>query len=92
MRKKLPACIRLIRIYFKTLKHLILFLPQRIKKLKQINISNEIGCLAEFSKGCLGCGCLFAVLWAISAIISWAWHIHWLFGLLMVFFLLGFLE
>lgn len=41
--------------------------------------------------GCAGCGCLVIVIlfiWGIFKVISWGWHIHWLFGVLLLFFFL----
>lgn len=52
------------------------------EKTKQDN-----GCL----EGCVGCGCLIAIIWFIFAAVSWGWHIHWLFGLLILLFLLSLL-
>lgn len=52
---------------------------------KEENKNNNDGCLS----GCAGCGCFLIILWVVLCIVSWAWHIHWLFGLLMLLFLLG---
>lgn len=46
---------------------------------------DDNGCLA----GCAGCGCLIVILFLVFSVVSWAWHIHWLFGLLLILFLLG---
>jgi hypothetical protein len=36
-------------------------------------------------------GCIVALifLWIIFSIVKWGWGIHWLFGLLLLLFLLG---
>lgn len=45
------------------------------------------GRFSDFS----GCGCSLVIIWGILAAVSWAWHIHWLFGILMLLFLLSLL-
>lgn len=46
----------------------------------------------KYNKGCLpeltGCGCSIVILWGIIASVVWAWHIHWLFGILLLLFIL----
>ena len=39
--------------------------------------------------GCAGCGCAIVLLIIGFSVVSWAWNIHWLFGLLMLLFILG---
>lgn len=54
------------------------------QKQKEVNTNNE-------NDGCAGCGCLIVViivLIGIFKVISWGWHIHWLFGVLLLFFFL----
>jgi hypothetical protein len=36
-----------------------------------------------------GCGCLIAFIVITCIAVSWAWGIHWLFGLLVLLFLVG---
>ena len=36
-----------------------------------------------------GCGCLIFAACIIFMIVSWGWHIHWLFGVLLLIFILG---
>ena len=43
----------------------------------------------DLMDGCSGCGCVIVILWIIIAAVSWAWHIHWFFGILMFFFMLA---
>ena len=48
------------------------------------------------NKGCLddiaGCGCGIVVLCVIFSAVCWAWNIHWLFGVLVLLVLLGFIR
>lgn len=47
--------------------------------------------IEENKSGCLDAlgGCLLAIIQIciIFAVVSWAWHIHWLFGILMFLFI-----
>ena len=45
--------------------------------------------IQDIINGGCGCGCFLVFIWVIISIVCWAWHIHWLFGLLMALFLLG---
>jgi hypothetical protein len=40
-------------------------------------------------EGCAGCGCAIILLIIGFSVVSWAWNIHWLFGVLMLLFILG---
>lgn len=61
-----------------------------VHETEQETASEDINKKADgLSEGCAGCGCLLILLWAIFAAVSWAWGIHWFFGVLMLFFLLA---
>lgn len=95
MKKKKPTCVRIIIIYFKTLKQ-VFFLPYRKfkrfkKNFKKVNFSSEGGCITEALSGCFGCGCIILILWCALSMVSWAWHIHWLFGVLMFLLVANFI-
>ena len=42
-----------------------------------------------FIEGCMGCGCFLIIAFIIFSAVSWAWGIHWAFGLLLLLFVLG---
>ena len=112
--KKTPTCIRLIKIYFKTLKQIFLLPYRKFKKTKILNtFSNDKNFIGkdivkidknngetqqnnkqtnDIKDGCAGCGCVLIMLWIIFAAVSWAWGIHWFFGVLMLIFLLAFFN
>lgn len=48
-------------------------------------LNKNDGCL----DGCAGCGCLIVLLCIAFSIISWAFHIHWLFGLIILLIVLN---
>lgn len=48
------------------------------------NNSDNSGC----AEGGCGCGCLLIIIWLVCHIVGWAWGIHWLFGLLLLLFIL----
>lgn len=39
--------------------------------------------------GCAGCGCGIILLIIVFKAVSWAWSIHWFFGVLMLLFILS---
>lgn len=43
----------------------------------------------ELGKGIGSIILLLIILFFVFKIIAWAWHIHWLFGVLVALFLLG---
>ena len=49
------------------------------------NNSDNSGCSEA---GC-GCGCSIVIIWIICHFVGWAWDIHWLFGLLLLLFILS---
>ena len=87
--KKQPTCIRITRIYFKTLKQLIFLPVRKIKKLRNKDFSNKTSCFSESIKSCSGCGCFLCLLYFLGCVVVWAWHIHWAFGVLILLFILG---
>ena len=54
--------------------------PEEPKPIKEDN-----GCADTIC----GCGCAIVIIYLICSAVGWAWGIHWLFGLLLLLFLLG---
>ena len=47
---------------------------------------------SDLINGCAGCGCAIILIILAIKLIIWAWHIHWIFGLLIILILLGFFS
>ena len=99
--KKKKSILRKIKIYWKLYKKWVKYQYIEYDRKQEETHKNEIkeieipqenkknNFFEDFTSGCVGCGCLVVIIWGIFTIISWAWHIHWLFGLLVLLLLLG---
>lgn len=43
----------------------------------------------NIAEGCAGCGCAIVLIVILFNIVSWAWGIHPIFGILLLLFILG---
>ena len=64
--------------------------PEPKKPVEETEPKQNDGCA---SGGCAeaggGCGCLIVFLIVFGKAVLWAWHIHWLFGILLLLFIIS---